>query len=72
MGYGVAAGWQNGREGYGYDLKDRIIHVRDCLEPVFSYKKSLYSPIPIKCAISLTEKASEKLDGVIELLGDIV
>ena len=39
---------------------------------VFSYKKSLYSPIPIKCAISLTEKASEKLDGVIELLGDIV
>ena len=26
----------------------------------------------IKCAISLTEKASEKLDGVIELLGDIV
>ena len=25
-------------QGYGYDLKDRIIHVRDCLGSVFSYE----------------------------------
>ena len=28
-------GWE---QGYGYDLKDRIVHVKDCLEPVFSYE----------------------------------
>lgn len=25
-------------QGYGYDLKDRIVHVKDCLGPVFSYE----------------------------------
>ncbi|WP_147525354.1 DUF6531 domain-containing protein, partial [Acetivibrio ethanolgignens] len=25
-------------QGYGYDLKDRIVHVEDCLGPVFSYE----------------------------------
>ena len=61
------------KTAYRYDQQGNLLEVAGAEErTVFSYKKSLYSPIPIKCAISLTEKASEKLDGVIELLGDIV
>ena len=61
------------KTAYRYDQQGNLLEVAGAEgRTVFSYKKSLYSPIPIKCAISLTEKASEKLDGVIELLGDIV
>ena len=48
------------KTAYRYDQQGNLLEVAGAEErTVFSYKKSLYSPIPIKCAISLTEKASE-------------
>ena len=61
------------KTAYRYDQQGNLLEVAGAEgRTVFSYTKSLYSPLPLKCAISLPEQAIEQLDGVLALLGDIV